>query len=520
MSEYRSMAPAASTVPRLPGLAAPAPRRLALMVVTAGAYYAAAQLGYALHFAGPVAAIVWLPVGVGIACLYLCGLGLWPGVVAGDLLANDYSALPIGSAVGQTFGNLLEVVVAALLLRRLVRRGSPLDSASGVVGMLLAIVAGTAVSATVGNLSLLLGNVIAWSSAFTVWRTWWLGDFCGALLVIPLVLAWHGPARPARHTGGVVEGVAMLMAVAAAGELRFASDEPFVYLVFPALVWAALRFGQRGATVALLVAVSIAIWNTTHSVGPFHFQSINQSILAVQLYILVAALSTLFLAAVVTEREAIAARLGVTQAQAFEAAQAERHRIERNLHGGVQNHLLALRLRVHDASERSATPAEAGALLRRVETELDSVSDELRSFAQGLHPLVLRRLGLAEAIKSLAAGSQVPVTPLELPAAPLHASVEEMTYLTIAEAITNARKYARASSIRAGVRVNGEDLCVEVVDDGVGGAREGRGSGLLGLRELIEAVGGSFLVESTLGHGTRIAATIPIASPPLSSVAG
>src|SRR3954453_11513489 len=93
---------------------------LAVALLAAG-YYAAAKIGYELEVAGPVAAVVWLPVGVGIAAVYLGGLSLWPGVLIGDLLANDYQALPLGSALGQTCGNVLEVLVATLLLRRLVR---------------------------------------------------------------------------------------------------------------------------------------------------------------------------------------------------------------------------------------------------------------------------------------------------------------------------------------------------------------------------------------------------------------
>src|SRR5215216_1550023 len=120
----------------------------------AGLYYAAAKTGYLLEFAGPVAAIVWLPVGVGIAFLYLGGLRYWPGVLAGDLLANDYAALPVGSALGQTCGNMLEVVLATVLLRRLVRDGSPLGSVRGVGAIVVAITAGAAVSATIGSTSL------------------------------------------------------------------------------------------------------------------------------------------------------------------------------------------------------------------------------------------------------------------------------------------------------------------------------------------------------------------------------
>src|SRR6059058_4698250 len=96
------------------------------VLILAALYYGAAKLGYQLEFAGPVAAIVWLPAGVAIAFLALAGPRFWPGVLVGDLLANDYTALPLGSALGQTLGNVAEVVVATVLLRRLIRRADPL----------------------------------------------------------------------------------------------------------------------------------------------------------------------------------------------------------------------------------------------------------------------------------------------------------------------------------------------------------------------------------------------------------
>src|SRR6478736_4735939 len=108
-----------------PAISAPALRSTARYVAGVAAlavlYYGAAQVGYALDFAGPVAAIVWLPVGVGVSFLYLGGLRFWPGVLIGDLLANDYAALPLGSALAQTTGNVLEALVAAIVLHRLVR---------------------------------------------------------------------------------------------------------------------------------------------------------------------------------------------------------------------------------------------------------------------------------------------------------------------------------------------------------------------------------------------------------------
>src|SRR5262249_10256391 len=159
----------------------------------------------------------WLPVGVAIAFLYFGGIGLWPGVLVGDLLVNDYSALPVGSAVAQTAGNVMEALVATLIMRRTIH-GSPLGSGRNCVRLVAAIGAGTAVSATVGSLSLLVGDVIG-SSWPDVWRTWLLGDFTGALIVVPLALAWSGPLPRRIEPARAVEGVAMVAAVACVSEI-------------------------------------------------------------------------------------------------------------------------------------------------------------------------------------------------------------------------------------------------------------------------------------------------------------
>src|SRR3954465_5888874 len=136
-------------------------RQVLGILILAALYRGAAEIGFSLQFAGPVAAIVWLPVGIGVAFLYLCGLRYWPGVLIGDLLANDYGALPLGSALGQTAGNVLEGVGIAVLLRTLVPEGDPLATIRVLRGLLVAIVAGTTVSATIGSLSLWLGDVVA-----------------------------------------------------------------------------------------------------------------------------------------------------------------------------------------------------------------------------------------------------------------------------------------------------------------------------------------------------------------------
>ena len=480
------------------------------MVSLAGLYYATAKMGYLLEFAGPVAAILWLPVGVGIAFLYLGGLRYWPGVLIGDLFANNYMALPVGAALGQTCGNMLEVLLATVLLRRLVRRGSPLDSVGGVGWLVVAILAGTAVSATVGGVSLLLGDVINWHAAPKVWRTWWLGDSSGALIVVPLALAWYRPLVRRWKGRRGLEAVVMLGTVIALGEYATRSHRPLTYLVFPALIWAALRFGQRGATLAVAVTAFFTVWNTIHYLGPFHFQSVTRSVLSAQLFIAVAALTTLSLAAVVSEREQFARRLGASRLRLVAAADNARRRLEQDLHDGAQLRLTWLAVQLRDAAELSRlNPERAAVVIGEAESELELAIDELRELAHGIHPAVLVDLGLAEAVKSLVLHSDIPVTLVELPSSRVDETAETIAYYIVAEAIANAQKYSRASSIQVRIVAGVDRLRIEVLDDGVGDAAERPGSGLEGLRDRAEAIGGTMELRSRTGEGTRVVVGLP-----------
>jgi signal transduction histidine kinase len=504
----------AQRIPARLGLARPAwgacGRYVAGVVGLAAAYYAAAKVGYELEFSGPVAAIVWLPAGVAIAVLCLGGLRFWPGVLVGDLLANDYSALPLGSALGQTLGNMLEVLVAALLIRRFVARGPLLDSLGGVGRLCAAIAAGTAISATVGPLSLRAGDVISASELPDVARTWWLGDAAGALIVIPLAFAWYRAPPRGWTRGRAAEAVAMLIAVAGMSEIAFRSASPLAYLVFPALGWAGLRFGRRGATLAIAVAVGFAVWNTTHYHGPFVFDSITRSVLSTQLYIAVAALSTLCLAALVSERKRFAARLDVSRARVIKASETERQRLERNLHDGAQQRLTALAIRLDIDAKGAGSAHEPGPrALQRAQAQVLLAIDELRELAHGIHPQLLVDTGLASAITEIAARSTVSVTLVGLRSTRFDDTAEATAYYLVAEALTNAQKHANATSMRVHATTTPRALRLELVDNGIGGATERADGGLTGLRDRVEALGGTFNIDSPDGHGTRITAAIP-----------
>jgi signal transduction histidine kinase len=187
------------------------------------------------------------------------------------------------------------------------------------------------------------------------------------------------------------------------------------------------------------------------------------------------------------------------------AADEERRRIERDLHDGAQQRMVALATMLSLAEARFKTdPERAAELVSRARAEAELAVKELRDLARGIHPAVLSDLGLAAALDALAARAPVPVQVSGVPSAPLPAAVEAAAYFVPAEALTNVAKYARASECSVCLTLEDSRLRVEVRDDGVGGADPSTGSGLLGLRDRVEALDGRLEVDSPPGAGTTV----------------
>ena len=199
--------------------------------------------------------------------------------------------------------------------------------------------------------------------------------------------------------------------------------------------------------------------------------------------------------------------LRASRARIVEAGDAERRRLERDLHDGAQSRLVALALLLRSARRRA--DGDLAELLDQAQAELNTSLEELRELARGIHPAVLTDRGLEPALEALTARAPLPVT-LQVESERLPGPVESAAYFVVSEALTNVAKYAQASHATVAVRRLNGSVTVEVSDDGVGGADAAGGSGLRGLADRLAALDGTLALDSPAGHGTRLHAEIPV----------
>jgi PAS domain S-box-containing protein len=211
----------------------------------------------------------------------------------------------------------------------------------------------------------------------------------------------------------------------------------------------------------------------------------------------------------ITDRKRAEQELVESRARIVEAADRERKRIERNLHDGAQQRLVAILLHLKRMSFDGQLAAAEREALDLATEETGRAIDELRELVRGIHPVALTESGLASALRGLAQRSPVDVE-VDVPESRLPEPIEVAFYYVAAESLANIAKYARATSASLSLATNGEDAVLRVRDDGVGGADAAEGSGFAGLADRMEALGGTLDVDSPAGVGTTVTATVPL----------
>jgi signal transduction histidine kinase len=530
---------------RLPSLS-----HIAKIVLLAAVYAVLARLGLMMDAVAGFATLVWPPTGIALAALLTFGFSLWPGVALGALVANLWAGAPLLVAAGIAIGNTLEALIGAYLLRHFVGFRGTLERLVDVIGLVVfAGLLSTTVSATVGVTSLFLGGIIDRAHIPNAWSAWWLGDLMGDLVVAPVMLSWlwrPWPAGPSRypHFGlRVAEAISLFLLTVGLTATIFGPSSvglysmKHVYSLFPVLIWAALRFGVRGATPMTLIVSTIAIWGTALGHGPFVRETLTSSLFPLQSFMAIMTLTTLVLATTISERDR-----AVDQAQ-----QATRGREEvlavvshdlsnllNAIHGGTHVLMLGLQDSVLPSVQKSLQLIQRSSkrMARLIGDLLDSATLEsgtlsLETAPQDVDETLREALEMMEPSASQKGLRLVAVflgTPLEV----VYDRARVVQVLT--NLIGNAIKFTREGAIQIGVRRTDGELLFEVADSGRGIPAEqidhifdrywkgrpaepdGHGLGLHIARGIVLAHSGRIWAESHPDKGSTFSFTLPLSS--------
>jgi signal transduction histidine kinase len=273
---------------------------------------------------------VWPAAGIGIAVVWRFGYGLWPGILAASLTFTYGTGAPLLTTMGAALGNVFEAVLAVWLIRKYISTGYPLKTPRDVFKyFVLAALVATALCATFGVLGICFSGMEPWSQFNYLWSTWWLGDLMGAMIVAPALMTWARCLRKKIPAVEIARGVFIIAIIAVADFLILRTDTQLqgvryslAFLCIPLLLWAGFRLEQTGAVTASFITCVIAIYCTVQGRGPFVEESTNTSLLLLQCFMGVTAMTVLVLAAAVNVQRITEASLAL-QAQELARSNAD-----------------------------------------------------------------------------------------------------------------------------------------------------------------------------------------------------
>jgi signal transduction histidine kinase len=530
-------------------------RRVLTFALLVAIYFVAGKLGLTLAFVNASATAVWPPTGLAIATLMIMGVRFWPAILVGAFAVNVTTSGNVPSSAGIAIGNTLEAVIAAGLVERWAGGRNAFERPRDVLRFaILAGVLATAVSATIGVASLVLAGLASWADFSPIWLTWWLGDASGALVVAPPLVLWATRDRWPRSPARWAESVLLTLAGIATGLLVFGGRVPFSiqrypigFLSFPVLVWAAFRFGPRGAATVALAIGAIAVWGTLNGFGPYALESTNESLLLLQGFMAVAAVTSLALAAAAFDRARTEARLLALEHRSRTVAEdAARVREEflsiathelrtpvTSLSGYAQ---LAERAFVARQTDRIGPAlqsivrqsARLSALITQLldASHIESGQLDVESRPSDVSTLTTETVEATRLLDGERHSWDVRVEPA------IYADVDPLRWgQAVRNLLENAMKYTPPGK-RISIRLHrdGDDapIALEIIDEGIGIAADrlghvferfyrahaddgigGLGLGLFIARDIVERHRGRIDVASDLGRGTAFTITLP-----------
>ncbi len=289
----------------------------AFIFVLAVLYFCAGSFGLSLAHVHPSASAVWPPSGIALAAILLWGYRLWPGIFLGAFAVNIAAVGSVVTALSIAAGNTLEVILGATLVFRFANGPNAFEQTKNILKfILLAGILSTAVGAMLGVTSLSLGGLAQWDDLFNIWLTWWLGDAVGNLIVGSLLVLWvTQPLLPIKAVQ-LLEAAGLLLVLVLVGWLLFLTKIPsgLEYFALVPLLWAALRFGRRGAVTSAFAMSAVALWGTLRGLGPFVTSDPNQSLLLLQVFMATVTVTSLVMASVILERRRLEQRLRIKDA--------------------------------------------------------------------------------------------------------------------------------------------------------------------------------------------------------------
>ncbi|MBC7875906.1 MAG: diguanylate cyclase [Anaerolineales bacterium] len=287
--------------------------KLAIIILLTIFYFFAGKLGLSFASVNPNTTAIWAPTGIALAAFLIFGEYIWPAILVGAFLVNYTTSGLIQPSILIAIGNTLEGLVGAYLINQFAGGIHAFERTQNVLKFaILAAIFGPALSATIGVTSLIWSGLAAQSDYLSIWLTWWLGDAAGALIVAPLLIVWAAGPKTSWTSARALEAIFLflsliLLCLAVFSDLSpfGANNLPLGFTIVPWIIWAAFRFGQRGAATTTIIITVIAIMGTLQGFGPFVRTLPNESLLLLQSFIATITITALVIAALVSERQEI-----------------------------------------------------------------------------------------------------------------------------------------------------------------------------------------------------------------------